>query len=291
MGWRAGRFNTGCDLAYIGRSEMEGRMARKRKGDGQTALVTGASGGIGVDLAECFAKDGYDLILAARSEAALKDVAAKLADKYKIKATPIAADLGAIGAGRKLADEIAARRLSVDVLVNNAGYGTAGAFAGSDKAGQLGMIDLNVRALVELTHIYWPEMLARKRGGVLNVASTAAFQPGPLMAIYYATKAFVLSFSEALWKEAQGTGVHVSCLCPGPTASNFRERAGTGKTRLSRVGTPMSSASVARMGYRAFQRNQRVVVTGARNRLLASLAPFMPRGMLLSMVHNLQSPA
>ncbi len=266
-------------------------MARKRKGDGQTSLVTGASMGIGVDLAECFAKDGYNLILVARSESALKDVAAKLAGKYKITATPIALDLGAIGAGHKLASEIQSRGLSVDVLVNNAGYGTAGAFNGSDEANQLGMIDLNVRALVELTHIYWPDMLAKKRGGVLNVASTAAFQPGPLMAIYYASKAFVLSFSEALWKEAEKTGVHVSCLCPGPTTSQFRERAGTGKTRLSRAGTPMSSASVAKMGYRAFQKNQRVMITGARNKVLAGLAPFLPRTTLLGIVHNLQSPA
>ncbi|HUJ45886.1 MAG TPA: SDR family NAD(P)-dependent oxidoreductase, partial [Rhizomicrobium sp.] len=131
-------------------------MARKRKGDGQTALVTGASGGIGVDLAECFARDGYDVILVARSQSALNDVAAKLSEKYKVLATPIVVDLGAIGAGKKLAGEIAARNLSVDVLVNNAGYGTAGAFAGSDEADQLGMVDLNVRALVELTHIYWP---------------------------------------------------------------------------------------------------------------------------------------
>jgi short-subunit dehydrogenase len=247
--------------------------------------------GIGVDLAECFARDGYDLILSARSEAALKDVAARLAEKYKVTATPIALDLGAIGAGKKLADEIKGRGLTVDVLVNNAGYGTAGAFNGSDEADQLGMIDLNVRALVELTHIYWPHMLANRRGGVLNVASTAAFQPGPLMAIYYATKSFVLSFSEALWKEAQKTGVHVSCLCPGPTTSNFRARAGTGKTRLSRVGTPMSSASVARMGYRAFQKNQRVMITGLRNRVLARTVPYLPRTTILSMVYDLQSPA
>jgi short-subunit dehydrogenase len=266
-------------------------MARKRKGEGQTALVTGASMGIGVDLAECFAKDGYDLILAARSESALKDVAAKLAGKYNVKAAAIALDLGATGAGHRLAEEIRSRGLSVDVLVNNAGFGVAGAFDGSDETGQLGMIDLNVRALVELTHIYWPTMLAKKRGGVLNVASTAAFQPGPLMAVYYASKAFVLSFSEALWKEAEKTGVHVSCLCPGPTVSQFRERAGTGKTKLSRVGTPMSSASVARMGYRAFQGNRRVMITGARNKVLARLAPFLPRKTLLSTVYNLQSPA
>ena len=266
-------------------------MARKGKGDGQTALVTGASMGIGVDLAECFAKDGYDLILTARSEAALKEVADKLAAKYKIKATPIAIDLGTPGNGEKLAAEIAARGMNVDALVNNAGYGIAGAFDGSDRASQLNMIDLNDRALVELTHIYWPRMMANKRGGILNVASTAAFQPGPLMAIYYATKAFVLSFSEALWKEAEKTGVHVTCLCPGPTESNFRARAGTGKTRLSRVGKPMSSMKVAKLGYRGFRNNQRVVITGARNKMLASLAPYIPRSTLLGMVHNLQSPA
>jgi short-subunit dehydrogenase len=266
-------------------------MARKRKGDGQTALVTGASTGIGVDLAECFAKDGYSIIVTARSEAALAEVAARLAKTYNVPITAIALDLGVPGGGAKLADEIKSRGLSVDVLVNNAGFGHAGAFHLSSEADELGMIDLNVRALVELTHIYWPAMLANKRGGVLNVASTAAFQPGPLMAVYYASKAFVLSFSEALWKEAEKTGVHVSCLCPGPTASNFRERAGTGKTRLSRVGTPMSSASVARMGYRAFQNNRRVMITGGRNKLLARLAPFLPRATLLSTVYNLQSPA
>ena len=265
-------------------------MAQARKGDGQTALVTGASAGIGIDLAECFAQDGYDLILAARTESALRAVADRLATAYAIKATPIAADLGAIGGGRRLADEIANKGLSVDVLVNNAGYGQAGAFNGSDAKVQLGMIDLNDRALVELTHVYWPSMLAKGRGGVLNVASTAAFQPGPLMAIYYASKAFVLSFSEALWEEARGTGVNVSCLCPGPTVSKFRERAGTGKTRLSRTGTPMPSMTVARMGYEAWRANRRVEVTGLRNRVMAAAVPFVPRTAALGIVRNLQSP-
>ena len=265
-------------------------MTRTRKGDGQTALVTGASVGIGVDLAECFAADGYDVILAARTESALRAVADRLADTHGIKATPIVADLGVIGGGQRLADAIQNAGLSVDVVVNNAGYGLAGGFAGSDAAGQLGMVDLNDRALVELTHIYWPTMLANTRGGVLNVATTAAFQPGPLMAVYYASKAFVLSFSEALWEEARGTGVKVSCLCPGPTASKFRERAGTGKTRLSRTGEQMPSMSVARMGYDAWQNNTRVEVTGLRNRLTASLVPFVPRPLLLRLVRNLQSP-
>jgi len=266
-------------------------MARKRKGEGQTALVTGASYGIGLDLAECFAKDGYNLILTARSADALKQAADKLSAQYKIIATPIALDLGAHGGGTKLAQEIAAKGLNVDVLVNNAGYGIAGAMDGSKADEQLGMVDLNVRALLELTQIYWPSMLKNRRGGVLNVASTAAFQPGPLMATYYASKAFVLSFSEALWKEAEGTGVHVSCLCPGPTTSKFRERAGTGKTNLSKAGTPMSSMSVAKLGYKGFQKNTRVVVTGLRNRILAAATAWMPRNTLLGIVKNLQSPA
>ncbi len=211
-------------------------MPRKRKGEGQTALVTGASMGIGVDLARCFAEGGYDLVLTARSAEALDRIAQELAAKYKVKAVGVPADLGRIGAGTALAKAIDARGIKIDVLVNNAGYGVAGAYAGSDLGEEMGMIDLNIRALAELTHVYWPRLLASKRGGVLNVASTAAFQPGPLMAIYYASKAFVLSFSEALWKEAEGTGVHVSCLCPGPTESNFRERAGTGKTPADESG-------------------------------------------------------
>lgn len=163
--------------------------------------MTGASSGIGVDLAECYARDGYDLILTARSGDALQSVAARLSREHGVKAAAIANDLGAIGGGKKLADEIAKRGLNVDVLVNNAGFGHAGALTTAPLATSLGMIDLNVRALVELTHIYWDDILKQGRGGVLNVASTAAFQPGPLMAIYYASKAFVLSFSEALWEK------------------------------------------------------------------------------------------
>ena len=265
-------------------------MPGNRRGEGQTALVTGASTGIGVDLAECFAKDGYDLILAARSEAALKEVADRMAATHGVKAAAIALDLAVAGGGERLAAAITARGLSVDVLVNNAGYGIAGPLDGSDRASQLGMIDLNVRGLVELTHIYWPRMLAQKRGGVLNVASTAAFQPGPLMAVYYASKAFVLSFSEALWKEGEAFGVRVSCLCPGPTASKFRERAGTGRTRLAKTGAPMSSVTVAEMGYRAWQENRAVIVTGTRNALVAGLVRFLPRRMLLAMVYRIQSP-
>lgn len=266
-------------------------MARRKPGEGQTALVTGASAGIGVDLAECFAKDGYDLILAARSEGALGEVANRLGSTYGVKAHAVAQDLGAYGGGAALAKAIEQRGLNVDVLVNNAGYGHAGALTSSDMATQLGMIDLNVRALVELTYIYWDRMLANKRGGVLNVASTAAFQPGPLMANYYASKAYVLSFSEAMWEEARGTGVHVSCLCPGPTVSKFRERAGTGKTNLGKRSKAVPSAPVARAGYEAWKRNRPVIVTGAQNAFQAGLVKYLPRKTLLKIVRNVQSPA
>ncbi len=261
-----------------------------RKGSGQTVLVTGASGGIGVDLAECFARDGYDLIVTARSEDALNAVATRLANGFGVKATAVANDLAAIGGGKNLAEKIKSRGLMVDVLVNNAGFGHAGALTAAPVETTLGMIDLNVRALVELTHIYWDEMLRRGRGGVLNVASTAAFQPGPLMAVYYASKAFVLSFSEALWEEARGTGVHVSCLCPGPTASGFRERAGTGKTNLANASAVMPSMPVAEEGYRAWRGNKRVVITGLQNRIGASAARILPRSMILRLVRNIQSP-
>jgi len=265
-------------------------MADAKGGKGQTALVTGASGGIGLDLAECFAGGGYDLILTARSAAPLEEAAKRFAATFGVKTTAIPLDLGAIGGGKRLANEIAARGSTVDVVVNNAGYGHAGALTSTDLATQLGMIDLNDRALVELTHIYWAGMLAKGRGGVLNVASTAAFQPGPLMAVYYASKAFVLSFSEALWEEAQGTGVKVSCLCPGPTVSGFRARAGTGKTRLADTGAPMPSMDVARAGYEAWEHNQRVIVTGTRNNIMATLVPFIPRTQLLKLVRRIQSP-
>jgi short-subunit dehydrogenase len=256
----------------------------------QTALITGASAGIGVDLAECFARDGYDVIITARTESALRAVADRLATNYKVTATPIAADLGEIGGGAKLAGAIRKQGLTVDVLVNNAGYGNAGAFSESEIGVELGMVDLNIRALVELTHIYWPSILKSGRGGVLNVASTAAFQPGPLMATYYASKAFVLSFTEALWEEARGAGVRVSCLCPGPTDSKFRERAGTHKKKLAKAAPSMTSAEVAELGFKAFKENKRVEVTGLRNWIVASAVPFLPRTAVLSVVRNLQSP-
>lgn len=266
-------------------------MARRKPGEGQTALVTGASAGIGVDLAECFARDGYDLVLTARSAGPLEELAGRLSQAHGVKATAVTQDLGAIGGGTALYEAIKGRGIDIDVVVNNAGYGHSGALTSSDLATQLGMIDLNVRALVELTYLYWDAMVAKGRGGVLNVASMAAFQPGPLMANYYASKAYVLSFSEAMWEEARGTGLKVSCLCPGPTVSKFRERAGTDKTRLAQVSKAMPSMPVAKAGYDAWKRNQRVIVPGARYALQTSLVKYLPRETLLKIVRNIQSPA
>ncbi len=260
-----------------------------RKGEGQTALITGASAGIGVELAECFAKDGYAVIVTARSEGPLKELAGRLAREHNVQAVAIPADIGQPGGGEKLASEIRSRGLGVDVLVNNAGYGMSGGFDDLSAESQLGMIDLNVRALVELTHIFFPQMLKNRRGGVLNVASTAAFQPGPFMTVYYATKAFVLSFSEALWEEARGTGVKVSALCPGPTESKFHDRAGTTKVRASKIAGMMTSRAVAQIGYNAFQRGQRVAISGGMNAFMARLVPFFPRGMTLGIARSLNT--
>ena len=255
-----------------------------------TALITGASGGIGEALAERFASAGYDIIITARDEAALAAAASRIAEAHGVTATPIVSDLSARDAGQALADAVATRGLSVDVLVNNAGLGEAGNFDSTRRDRQLAMIDVNDRALVELTHIYWPGMLAKGFGGVLNVASTSAFQPGPGMAIYFASKAFVLSFSEALWEEAHGTGVKVSCLCPGPTESRFRARAGTDTPGLADGPPPMTAAEVAEAGFAGLMANRRVVVPGARNRRLIALTRWLPREMVLKAVRRTMAP-
>ena len=256
----------------------------KRK---RTALVTGGSEGIGYELAKCFASRGYDLILAARSRLNLEKAAERLRADHDVQVSTFAGDLGAPGIGAQLASFVTASGSQVDVLVNNAGYGHYGAFALSDLETQLGIVDLNNRAVVELTHHFIGGMIGRRGGGVLNVASTAAFLPGPFMSVYYASKTFLLSFSEALSEETRNSGITVSCLCPGPTESRFRERAGTGETRLARSGKGMSSAEVARLGFAAFERGERVFVPGSRNKLMVRVIPFVPRNLALRFVRNL----
>ncbi len=262
-------------------------MAKKSKGPRPVALVTGASGGIGEALAHQFARGGYDLVLVARSEAKLAAVAGALKGQGAA-AHVIPLDLEARGAGADLEAAVGALGLDIDALVNNAGYGSTGAVLDTDLAQQLGAIDLNIRVLTELSVRFGAPMQARGRGGILNVASTAAFQPGPYMAVYYATKAYVLSFTEALNRELKHTGVHATALCPGPVETGFQARAAfdasMGLTRL-----PMQTAEqVARAGYHAFRRKQAVVIPGGMNFVMAKSAAFAPRGVLLSMVETLQ---
>ena len=262
-------------------------MVKKPKRPRPVALITGASGGIGEALVHQFAKGGYDLVLVARSEGKLASVA-EAVKAYGAVAHIIPLDLEARGAGADLEAAVAERGLVIDALVNNAGYGATGAVVEADLAQQLGSIDLNVRVLTELCVRFGAPMKARGRGGILNVASTAAYQPGPYMAVYYATKAFVLSFTEALNRELKDSGVHATALCPGPVETGFQSRAefdaSMGLTKL-----PMQTADqVALAGYMAFWHRRAVVIPGATNFLMAKSAAFAPRGVLLSMVEGLQ---
>lgn len=251
------------------------------------ALVTGASMGIGADLAELLAADGHDLVLVARGGAALQVVADRLSKNYGVDAGVIAADLAADGAPARIAAQLAASGIEIDVLVNNAGYGVTGDFVSTPPDAELRMLSLNVMALTELTKLFLPAMVARGRGGVLNVASIAAFLPGPLMAAYYASKAYVVSFSEALAVEVSDRGVRVCCVCPGATHTGFADRAGMGKARLFNSPAVMDSMSVARIGYRGFLRGERVVVTGLRNRALIASMRLAPRSVLARIAKQL----
>jgi short-subunit dehydrogenase len=244
----------------------------------QTVLVTGASVGIGYELAKQFARGKDDLILVARNEEKLRDVAAEMKREFGVGADVMTADLAVAGAAGRLEDQLGGRR--VDVLVNNAGFGAIGRFDEIELARQLEMIQVNVTALVDLTHRLLPGMISRGAGGVLNVASTASFQAGPWMAIYYATKAFVLSFSEALAVELRRTGVKVTALCPGPTHSEFRQRAKMEKSPLFKSSPfpVMTAEAVARAGYRGFLRGKRVVIPGVVNRVGVLGAKWMGRG-------------
>jgi short-subunit dehydrogenase len=251
----------------------------------ETALITGASSGIGLDLARLFAKDGCDVVLVARSEGKLRELAAELERDCGVKAHVIALDLAQPHAAQALVQRLP---VAIDVLVNNAGFGVTGPFVETDLAKELEMIQVNIVALTELTKLLLPPMVARRRGRVLNVASTAAFQPGPLMAVYYATKAYVLSFSEAIADELRDSGVTVTALCPGPTETGFAAVADMTTTRLFNVAKPMSSADVARAGYAAMKRGRRVVIPGVKNKLLTQSVRVSPRRLVTTIVRKLQ---
>jgi len=257
----------------------------------KTALVTGASSGIGLDLAKQFASEGYDVALVARSEGKLNEVAAAIERDHKVRAHVVTADLAKAGAADALVAALEARGIDVDVLVNNAGYASYGAFEKTDLADELNMIQVNVVALTHLTKLFVRKMVAKKSGRVLNVASTAAFQPGPLMAVYYATKAYVLSFSEALANELGGTGVTVTALCPGPTATGFQARAQMEESKLVRGKAIMTSETVARAGYTGLMKGKTVVIPGVSNKMMAQAVRFLPRNTVTKLVRNAQERA
>jgi uncharacterized protein len=251
------------------------------------ALVTGASGGIGEELARRLAADGRDLVLVARSRDRLEKLADELAGRHKVAARVLARDLTDPNAPRGIFEELRASGVEVETLVNNAGFGSYGLFAETDEERELDLLQVNVVALTHLTKLFLPGMIARRLGYVMNVASTAAFQPGPLMAVYYASKAYVLSFSEALSNETEGTGVVVSCLCPGPTETGFVEAAKMQQSKLFERGA-MSARAVAEAGYEGMLAGKRVVIPGARNNLLARTVGFLPRGLVAKIVRGVQ---
>jgi short-subunit dehydrogenase len=262
-------------------------MAAKKK----TALVTGASGGIGEDLARMLARDGYDLVLVARTAAKLESLGAELAAAHGVRAIAVAEDLSDPDAPARIVARLDEERIAVTALVNIAAFGLRGPFSSNDWDVERRMMQVNVVALVELTKRLLPGMLERREGQILNVASTAAFQPGPGMAVYYATKAFVLSFSDGLRTELAGTGVTVTTLCPGPTATGFVDAADMKDAKLFRMGTVMRSDDVARIGYDGMRRGRGIVVAGLLNRLGAFFVPLMPRKLVNGVIARLHESA
>lgn len=252
-----------------------------------TALITGASAGLGEGFARALAADGHDLILTARRVERLEALAADLDRKHGIDVQVFAADLADPAAPGRLMAEVAAAGLTVDTLINNAGYGLRGPVAELDEQAQLGIVDVNCRALVALARAVLPSMVERRSGGILNIASTAAFQPGPWMAVYYASKAFVLSFSEALHEEVRGQGVRVAALCPGPTHTEFAGRAGTGDMPLF---TRLASGpdAVVRDGLAALRANTAVKVSGMMNAAMAESIRLTPRSWARRIAGSLQ---
>jgi len=246
-------------------------------------LITGATVGIGYEMAKVFAKEGYPLILVARQQDRLKEVQAELHQQYGIDVEYFAVDLSGESAAKGLYEDIQARHLPVEILVNNAGFGLIGKFVELNLETQLKMIRLNISSLTILSHLFLKNMLQRNRGKILNIASTASFQPGPLMAVYYATKAYVLFFSEALYYELKGTNITVTTLCPGPTLTDFQRRAGLKDHRVVRLGL-MEASKVADAAYRGLMKGKRLVIPGAMNKMGVLTAKFFPRSWIMQTI-------
>ena len=252
------------------------------------ALITGGSSGIGLELAKQFAAHGHDLVLVARNTDQLEAAAGKIEGKYGVGVRTISLDLADDDSPQQLFDTLSADGVEIHYLVNNAGFGLGGEFADTDIERELDMIQVNAAAVIHLTKLFLPAMLRRKDGRIMNVASTAAFQPGPLHSIYYATKAFVLSFSEAIHEELRKTGVTVTALCPGPTRTNFFERSGTAKTRLFTQAVVADAEDVARFGYMAMMKGQSVAIPGIGNKLMVQAERVTPRVVVTRLARLVQ---
>ena len=257
----------------------------------QTVLITGASAGLGLEFAHLFARDKYNLVLVARSGPKLAELAEQLRQQHGVTVKTIPLDLGLPQASPTRFEETQRAGIHVDILVNNAGYGMSGEFAKLPLEEAYGQIQLNITALTLLTRLYLGPMLGRRSGKIMNVASTAAFQPGPLMAVYYATKAYVLSFTEAIADELRSSGVSVTCFCPGATLTEFQKRARTEDSRLFKRLMPMDAKRVAADGYRALMEEKTLAISGLRNWLLAESVRFAPRKMVTAISRWVAEPA
>jgi uncharacterized protein len=256
-----------------------------------TALITGASLGIGLEFARTFAAAKSDLVLVARNQEKLQTIAIELQTTYGIVVKVITADLSDMKEVQKVYDTCKSENIKIDYLVNNAGFGDFGFFIESDWDKQAQMIDLNIKSLTKMCRLFIPDMVARKTGKILNVASTAAFQPGPTMAVYYATKSYVLFFSEAIYNELQGTGVHVTCLCPGATESGFQAAAAMQESNLVKGKKLPTAKEVAVFGYSSMMKNKMTVIHGLMNTIMATSIRFTPRKVALWVVRKIQDKA
>jgi len=252
------------------------------------ALITGASGGIGLELAKLFARDGYNLVLVARSYDKLKTIADEFEKTHGIQVKYYSKDLSVSSAPDEIGQSLKSEMINIDVLVNNAGFGWCGEFVQMELTNALEMIQVNITALTHLTRLLLPGMIERKRGKILNVASTAAFQAGPLMATYYASKAYVLSFSEALSEELRRTGITVTALCPGPTATGFGKRAGFSNEILIGGILSMDSQEVALDGYKGLMKGKPLIISGWKNWLGTQVVRFLPRSFPRKLIKKVQ---
>jgi short-subunit dehydrogenase len=256
-----------------------------------TALITGASNGIGLELAKVHASKGGDLVLVARNKTKLDELKAELESQFKVSVYTIGKDLSANNSAQEVYDETTKQNIQIDYLINNAGFGEFGMFAETEWNKELQMINLNITTLTQFTKLYLQDMVKRKSGKIMNVASTAAFQSGPTMAVYYATKAYVLSFSEAVDNEVSGKGVTVTTLCPGPTESGFQAAAAMEESNLVKGKKLPTAKEVAEYGYSSMMKGKTVAIHGMMNWIMANSVRFTPRALVVKLTRKIQDKA